>query len=185
MKHDFDLVVLNILANNVGAYPLPSPAMNILKIATLNINGIHTTTRIAMLHDFLKCHAIDILFLQEVTHPKLDNLPGYITYTNVGTTMTWTAFVMRNGLQITNINIIPSGREIAAESEGTILLNVYAPSGTKNRQREKPSSTLILYTSDATDTCTYSRTLAALYKATRCAMSGHNLPPTVHIPITR
>ena len=38
--------------------PPGPPAMNILKIATLNINGIHTTTRIAMLQDFLKCHAI-------------------------------------------------------------------------------------------------------------------------------
>ena len=108
MKHDFDLVVLNILANNVGAYPLPSPAMNILKIATLNINGIHTTTRIATLHDFLKCQPIDILFLLEVTHPQFDNLTGYTTYTNVGTTMTGTAFMTRNGLQVKTTKYRPA-----------------------------------------------------------------------------
>ena len=94
------------------------PSMNILKIATLNINGIHTTTRIATLNDFLKCQPIDILFLLEVTHPQFDNLTGYTTYTNVGTTMTGTAFMTRNGLQVTNINKIPSGRETTAECEG-------------------------------------------------------------------
>ena len=156
--------------------------MNILKIATLNINGIHTT-RIATLHDFLKCHAIDILFLQEVTHSHFDNLPGYTTYTNVGTTMRGTAFMTRNGLQVTNINKIPSGRGITAECGGITLLNVYAPSGTaKQAEREAFFNTDLLYllrnapenlllggdfncvldASDATGTCTYSRTLAAL-----------------------
>ena len=99
-----------------------------------------------MLHDFLKCHAIDILFLQEVTHPHFDNLPGYTTYTNVGTTMRGTAFMTRNGLQVTNINKIPSGRGITAECEGVTLLNVYAPSGTaKQAEREAFFNTDLVY----------------------------------------
>jgi len=55
--------------------------MNVLKIATLNINGIHTPTWVTMLHDFLKSHDLDILFLQEVTHRDLDDLMGYATHT--------------------------------------------------------------------------------------------------------
>jgi exonuclease III len=67
--------------------------LNIIKIAKLNINDTYTPTRIAMLHDFLKGHALDILFLQEITHPNFGNLPGYTTYTNDGTTMRGTALV--------------------------------------------------------------------------------------------
>ena len=81
--------------------------MNILKIATLNMNGIYKPNGIAMLHDFLKTHALDILFLQEITHPNFDNLPGYTTYTNVGTR--GTAFVTRNDQQVTNITKLPTG----------------------------------------------------------------------------
>jgi hypothetical protein len=55
-----------------------------------------------MLHYFLKIHALNILFLQQITHPNFGNLPGYTTYTNVETTMTGTAFVTRNDLQFTN-----------------------------------------------------------------------------------
>jgi exonuclease III len=58
-----------------------------MSYATLNIKGIHTPNRIAMLHDFLRYHNIDILFLQEVTHPDLGDFPGYVTHTNVGTTL--------------------------------------------------------------------------------------------------
>jgi exonuclease III len=107
--------------------------MNIIKIATLNINGIYTPTRIAMLHDFLKSHALGILFLQEITHPNFGNVPGYTTYTNVGTTMRGTTFVMRNDLQVTNITKIRTGRGIAAKFEWIPLLDyMHLP---KNQKR--------------------------------------------------
>jgi exonuclease III len=41
--------------------------MHVIKIATLNINGITAPTRVGMLSDFIKRHEIDTLFLQEVT----------------------------------------------------------------------------------------------------------------------
>lgn len=110
--------------------------MNVLKIATLDINGLHTRNRVAMLHDFLKNHDIDI-FLQEVTHPDLDDLPGYVTYTKVGTSMRGTAFVTRNELQVTNITKLLSGRGMAADCVGITLINIYASSGTaKKVERE-------------------------------------------------
>ena len=95
-----------------------------------------------MLHDFLKSHALDILFLQEITHPNFGNLPGYTTHTNVGTTMRGTAFVTRNDLQVTNITKLRTGRGIAAECEEITLLNPYAPSGTaKKAEREASFNT--------------------------------------------
>ena len=112
--------------------------MNILKIATLNINGIHTPTRIAMLHDFLKNHDPDILFLQEVIHPNLGNLQGYTTYTNAGTTIRGTTFVTRNDLKITIIAKLRTGRGIAAECVGIRLLNVYAIQAERNLFQHRP-----------------------------------------------
>jgi len=47
--------------------------MNVIILATLNINGLHTRTRVEMLHDFLRKQEIDILILQEVTHPNMVN----------------------------------------------------------------------------------------------------------------
>jgi len=88
-----------------------------------------------MLYDFLKCHAVDILFLQEVTHPHFDNLPGYTTYTNVGTPMRRTVFMTRNGLQVTNINKIPSGRELT-ECEGITTKCICAFRDGKRAERE-------------------------------------------------
>jgi len=120
--------------------------MNILKIATLNLNGIYTPNMIAMLHAILRSHVLDILFLQEITHPNFGNLPGYTTYTNVGTTMRGTAFVTRNDLQVTNITKLPTGRGIPVECDGITLLNYMNLPGQQNRRREKPFLTLTLYT---------------------------------------
>jgi len=59
---------------------------DIYKVSTLNINGLGSQVRVAMLKDFLHRHLIDILFLQEVTQPVLDNHRGYTAYTIIGTT---------------------------------------------------------------------------------------------------
>jgi exonuclease III len=83
--------------------------MNILKIATLNVNGLHTRAGKEILHDFLRKQEIDILYLQEVIHPKLNELQGYTTYLNVGTEMRRTDLVTRDTIKLENINKLPSG----------------------------------------------------------------------------
>ena len=70
-------------------------------MATLNINGPATKTRIEMLHDFLRRNEIDILFLQEGAHPTLIELRNYKTNTNVGTAMQGTALVTMEEITIT------------------------------------------------------------------------------------
>jgi hypothetical protein len=50
-----------------------------------------------MLKTLLLQTEVDILFLQEVTHPNLDAICGYTTHYNVGTAMRGTALVKRDG----------------------------------------------------------------------------------------
>ena len=58
--------------------------MDVIKLATLSINGLTSRTRVEMLEDFLRRQDIHILFLQEVTHPNLYRFCSYQTHTNMG-----------------------------------------------------------------------------------------------------
>jgi len=112
--------------------------MNVIRIASVNINGIRNETRIGMLKDFIWTHDLDIVLVQEVTAPESVDTPGYISYTNIGSEMRGTAIIARRDLQITNIDKIPSGRAIAVVICGIRIINVYAPSGTARRtERER------------------------------------------------
>jgi exonuclease III len=155
---------------------------NIYRIATLNINGMSSPTRLAMLGDFLHKREIDIIFLQEVMQPTLHTLWGYAAHTYVGTNGRGTVIVTRQHYTLNNIVHLPSGRRIAAEFQGLWLVNVYAPSGTKRKQErevlfnmdllqlllETPSMMLIggdfncvLTKTDCTGNSNYSRALNA------------------------
>jgi exonuclease III len=82
------------------------------KIATLNINGIASSTRIRMLEDFLIRQDIDFALLQELTHRNL-NYSKYTAYINEGIEKRGTAILVREGLSLTDIKRLPSGRGIA------------------------------------------------------------------------
>ena len=107
--------------------------MHILKIATININGIIATTRVGMLCDFVKKQELDIIFLQEVTNPNTLNLRGYNTHYNIGTSMRGTAIAVRDVITLTGIHKLPSGRAMSADYNALRLINVYAPSGSARR----------------------------------------------------
>jgi len=102
-------------------------------MATININGITSTTRRQMLRNFIYKHDIDIFFIQKVTHPSLDKLNGYTVHYNMGTAQRGTAIVARDNIELANITRILSGRAIAAEYQGIWLVNIYAPSGAAKR----------------------------------------------------
>ena len=97
--------------------PLPRE-MNVLKITTLNINGITEYTRAGIFSDFLLRHEIDILSVQEVTSPETLNIRGYVTHSNFGTIMRRTTILARNEILLINIHKLHSGRAIAAEYGG-------------------------------------------------------------------
>jgi len=98
--------------------------MSTIKIATLNINGITTRTRVGMLTDFIRKHDFDIIFAQEVTSTEILNVHAYDTHQNIGAFIRGTAILVRS-TYFTNINILPSGRGKVADYRGIRLINVY------------------------------------------------------------
>ena len=151
----------------------------IYKIATLNINGMSTPPRIAMLEDILQKQEEGI-FLQEDTRPVFDDIRGFTAYTNIGTTGRGTAILTRDHIQLINIVCLPTGRGMAARFQNVTIVNMYGPSGAEKRRdkenifsnelpyllRDIPPSLLVggdfncvLTNIDATGHPTYSRAL--------------------------
>jgi len=131
----------------------------------------------------LRRQEIDIILVQEVTHHVLNDFQGYTTQYNIGPNRRGTAIIERDGINLQNIIMSPSGRFMTAKFREIWIINVYAPSGTAMKQeRERffnnelpylqtgeTSHILlgedlngILEASDATGGFTYSRTLAEL-----------------------
>ena len=106
----------------------------IYKIATLNINDMATTTKIALLEDFLQKEEINIILLQEVRRPVFDDIRGFAAYTNIGTTGRGTAILTRDLIQLTNTVCLPTGRGMAADFQNVTIVNIYAPSGAERRR---------------------------------------------------
>src|SRR5215510_7762154 len=104
---------------------------NQLQIASLNINIATSETRIAVFESFIRCHELDIVFLQEVAVESLERISGYTIVTNIGTENRGTALLAKEHLILQNIARLPSGRGIAADLNGIRLVNIYAPSGAK------------------------------------------------------
>jgi exonuclease III len=117
----------------------------IYKIATLNINGMATPPRIAMLEDFLQKQEIDIILLQEVTRPVFDDIRDFAFYTNVGTTGRGTAILTRDHRRLTDIVCLPTGRGMATQFQNGTIVNIYAPSGAERRDRENVFSNELPY----------------------------------------
>jgi exonuclease III len=118
----------------------------IYKIATLNINGMATPPRIAMLEDFLQKQDVGTIFLQKVTRPVFDDIRGFTAYTNIATTGRGTAILTRDHIQLTNTVCLPTGSGMAARFQNVTIVNIYAPSGAERRRdRENFFSTELPY----------------------------------------
>ena len=103
-------------------------------IATLNINGTTTPAKMEMLTDFLHRHAIDIIFLQEVTRPVFHDVRGFPAHINIGAHERGTAILTRDHIMLSDIECLPTGRGMATNFEGITLVNIYAPSGAERRE---------------------------------------------------
>jgi exonuclease III len=84
-------------------------------VVSLFINGITNQTRTKMLEEFLGAQDIDIALLQEVTCPHLDLTHRYTQHINVGTEKRGTAILVKDGIMLTEIRCLPSGRGITAK----------------------------------------------------------------------
>jgi len=107
---------------------------DIYKIATLNINGMATPPRIAMLEDFLQKQEIDIILLHEGRLPVFDDIRDFAAYTNIGTTGRGTTVLTRDHIQLTNTLCLPTDKEMAAFFQNVTIVNIYAPSGAERRR---------------------------------------------------
>jgi len=92
-----------------------------------------------MLEDSLARQEIDLMFLQEVTHANINMVSQYTAHINIGTDGRGTAILTKEGLILTNIQRIPSGRGIASTLHGIRIVNIYAALGSEKRRERKPS----------------------------------------------
>ena len=62
---------------------------------------------------------------------------GFIVHLNIGINKRGTVILTREQISLTNITRLPSGRGMAASYQGVWFINIYAPSGTTNRQERE------------------------------------------------
>lgn len=97
------------------------------------MNKITSDLKLASLKEFLYESGTDIALLQEVWTTNL-KIPGYVEILNVcSITNTGTAFLIREGIPVTNVERLESGRAISVEILDVTFINVYAPSGNNYR----------------------------------------------------
>jgi len=108
------------------------------KIAAMNINAISSNTHLQLLEDFLWRQDIDFALLQEVSHTTLSTIRRYSVHMDIGTDRRGTAILAKDGLALSNIQRLPSGRGMSASFRGILIVNIYAPSGAEKRQEGKP-----------------------------------------------
>jgi len=90
-----------------------------------------------MLEDFPWTDDIDIALLQEVSGPHLDSICRYTKHVNIGTERQGTAILTKDGLILTEVRCLPSGRGVAAMYNRTCLVNIYAPSRAERKQERE------------------------------------------------
>lgn len=115
-------------------------------ITTLNINRITSELKMAALKQYIYESGTDIALLQEVTVPQI-TMPGFLAVTNFSPeTSVGTAILYREGIPVTQIEKLDSGRGISVRIFDVTVINLYAPSGSSNRaERNKFFKEHIIY----------------------------------------
>lgn len=115
-------------------------------ITSLNINTITSELKIAALQQFLFESGTDIALLQEVATTRI-NIPGFVVLTNVAVeNSTGTAILVREGIPVSDIETLESGRGMGVTIFGVTIINLYAPSGSSRKaERAKFFKEDILY----------------------------------------
>jgi exonuclease III len=86
-----------------------------------------------MLEEFLWTLDIDLALLQELTDLQLNSIRRYTKHINIGIVILAT-----ERINLTDIKCLPSGRGMAANFQGTCLINLYAlPGAEKKQEREQ------------------------------------------------
>jgi exonuclease III len=94
--------------------------MHSTKIASVNINGISTQTRVGMLRNFIRHHELDFIFFQKVTEPAILTVTGYKIYLNIREKMRGTAIMAKQDNSLTNVTSVLTVRTISTDSNGLL-----------------------------------------------------------------
>lgn len=147
-------------------------------IATININTITNETKINALRTFVRTHALDIVFLQEVENDQL-TIPGFNVVCNVDHSRRGTAIALKQHIAFSHVEKSLDGRLIALRINNVTLCNCYAPSGTNLRpERERFfNHTLAYYLRHNTPNVILAGDFNCVVRA--CDASGNNHSPTL------
>jgi hypothetical protein len=77
-----------------------------------------------MLQDFCKRNDLDIVLLEEVTRTDITCMTGRSVYIIVGTDRRGTAIMTKDGISLTGVERLPSGRGIAGWFQIIIIVNI-------------------------------------------------------------
>jgi hypothetical protein len=83
---------------------------------------------------FAHKQAIDLLLLPEVTTEDVLKFVGYTKHLNIGDTGRGTVVLAKEDIDWTTVTSLPSCRRVAAVYASVSDVNLYAPSGTSERQ---------------------------------------------------
>ena len=102
-------------------------------LVTLNINNITNQTKLDALQNFLRVNEVDIAFLQEVENNQI-TLSGYTMLFNVDHRKRGVAIALGRRVEHEAVENSLDGRLIVVRlKNGTTLCNIYAPTGSQNR----------------------------------------------------
>ena len=83
--------------------------------------------------------------MQEVVNEEICLVSTYDYFVNIGSNGRGTAILYKNGIPLHSMTMIPDGRGISCLFEDTLIVNLYAPSGTNDRQaRQQFYSNVVL-----------------------------------------
>ena len=99
---------------------------------TINVCAITAAPKLDALRCFLHANKLDVVFLQEVAVPAF-NFPGYSEVVNIGEQRRGTAILVRDQLAMSDPVLLPSGRATSVKVGHLTCVNLYAPSGSRQR----------------------------------------------------
>ena len=106
-----------------------------IRLASININKLQNKTKQSALGDFLIQSAIDIALTQEVAITNYELPSSYIVYKNPTYSAQGTAVLVRDNIPVSNVEYHPSGRITTVQVENLWICNLYALSGSNQRQQ--------------------------------------------------
>lgn len=106
----------------------------LMKIATVNLNGIVCKAKQSLIKDFVNFNNIDIVFFQEMNITSSSFLPSHEVVLSFNHINRSTAVAIRKNLAFSDLLVDPSGRIISFMLNRIKFINIYAQSGSQYKK---------------------------------------------------